>query len=162
MSSEWLPADRDERVGLEQVRLPEPALPGRARERLVSVLGDGLSFDRAARVGHAVGRGYPDLVRMRAGDASSAPDAVASPASTDALRAVLAACSEEQVALVPFGGGTSVVGGVEPLRDGFAAAVSLDLRRLNRIRDVDRTSLTATFEAGLLGPRRRRNWPRTV
>ena len=145
--------ERRDRVELEQVRLPAPALPAGARERLVGILGEGhLRDDRAARVGHAAGRGYPDLVRLRAGDASSAPDGVAAPGSIAEVRSVLEACTDERVALVPFGGGTSVVGGVEPVRDGFAAVVSLDLRRLDRLVRVDRTSLTATLEAGLMGP----------
>ena len=56
------------------------------------------------------------------------------------------------MAVVPFGGGTSVVGGVDPVADGFPAVISLDLRRLDRLLAVDRTSLTATLEAGLFGP----------
>ena len=56
------------------------------------------------------------------------------------------------MAVVPFGGGTSVVGGVEPVRDGFAGVVSLDLGRLAATVEVDRMSLTARVDAGLLGP----------
>ncbi|MGH2845184.1 MAG: FAD-binding oxidoreductase, partial [Thermoleophilaceae bacterium] len=108
--------------------------------------------DRAARVRHAAGRGYPDLVRLRSGDGSSAPDAVVRPAATEQVRSVLAACAEARVAVVPFGGGTSVVGGVEPVADGFEGAIALDLGGLDRLVHVDRTSLTATLEAGLLGP----------
>ena len=76
---------------------------------------------------HAVGRSYPDLVRIRSGDASSAPDAVLFPGSAEVVAAVLGLCAEHRVAVVPFGGGTSVVGGVEPVREGFAGVVSLDL-----------------------------------
>ena len=65
---------------------------------------------------------------------------------------MLAACAEHRVAVVPFGGGTSVVGGVEPVRDGMDAAVSLDLGRLTSTVEVDRTSLTARLDAGLFGP----------
>jgi alkyldihydroxyacetonephosphate synthase len=74
------------------------------------------------------------------------------PGSADEVRAVLAACAEERVAVIPFGGGTSVVGGVEPVRDGFTGAVSLDLGRLDRVVSVDRTSLVAVLEPGLRGP----------
>jgi alkyldihydroxyacetonephosphate synthase len=144
---------RHEHVALEEVRLPEPRLPGAARARLEAAVGaKHVLDDRAARVGHAAGRSYPDLVRLRSGDASRAPDAVAAPGTADEVRAVLEACSEARVAVVPFGGGTSVVGGVEPFSDGFDGAVALDLRRLDRVLDVDRASLTATLEAGLLGP----------
>jgi alkyldihydroxyacetonephosphate synthase len=147
------PATRRERVALEQVRLPKQRLPASVRERLAGVVGAAnLIDDHAARVAHAAGRSYPDLVRLRSGDGASAPDAVALPGSADEIRAVLAACAEARVAIVPFGGGTSVVGGVEPVADGFEAALSLDLRRLDRLLEVDRDSLTARLEAGLFGP----------
>jgi alkyldihydroxyacetonephosphate synthase len=103
-------------------------------------------------VRHAAGRSYPDLVRLRTGDGSGAPDAVLLPASEDEVAAVLAACAEEGVAVVPFGGGTSVVGGVEALRGSHEAAVSLDLARLDSL-TTDRESLTATMGGGLAGRR---------
>jgi alkyldihydroxyacetonephosphate synthase len=144
---------RHEPVALEEVRLPDPRLPRSARARLEAAVGaEHVLDDRIARVAHAAGRGYADLVRLRSGDASRAPDAVVTPGSADQVRAALEACSEARVAVVPFGGGTSVVGGVEPLSDGFEGAVALDLRRLDGIVEVDRASLTATLEAGLLGP----------
>jgi alkyldihydroxyacetonephosphate synthase len=144
---------RHEHVALEEVRLPEPRLQGAARARLEAAVGaEHVLDDRAARVEHAAGRSYPDLLRLRSGDPSRAPDAVVTPRTADEIRAVLEACSEARVAVVPFGGGTSVVGGVEPFSDGFDGAVALDLRRLDRVLDVDRASLTATLEAGLLGP----------
>jgi alkyldihydroxyacetonephosphate synthase len=156
MLREELGADlsvRHEHVALEEVRLPEPRLPDGVRARLETAVGaEHVLDDRAARVEHAAGRSYPDLVRLRSGDASRAPDAVVAPGTADEVRAVLEACSEARVAVVPFGGGTSVVGGVEPFSDGFDGAVALDLRRLDRVVEVDRASLTATLEAGLLGP----------
>ena len=76
-----------------------------------------------------LGKSYPDLVRIRSGDGSSAPDAVVLPGSAAQVAAVLSACAQAGVAVMPFGGGTSVVGGVEPLRGGHGAAISLDLTR---------------------------------
>ena len=147
------PAARRRPVAESDVRLPEPQLPAAAGESLARAVGaDHVRDDRPARLGHAAGRSYPDLIRLRSGDGSSAPDAVVLPASTAEVTAVLAACADQRVAVVPFGGGTSVVGGVEPLRDGFSGVVSLDLGRLDRVVEVDRTSLTATLEAGLRGP----------
>jgi alkyldihydroxyacetonephosphate synthase len=147
------PAVRKPPVPFEQVSVPDGRLPDAARERIVAGLSkEGVRDDREARVAHAVGRSYPDLVRIRSGDASSAPDAVVLPASPGQVAQVLAACAEHRVAVVPFGGGTSVVGGVEPVRDGFAAAISLDMSRLAGAVQVDRTSLTARLDAGLLGP----------
>jgi alkyldihydroxyacetonephosphate synthase len=140
-------------VAIEKVRLPDPDLPAAARERLVAAVGgENVRDDRETRIRHAVGRSYPDLVRIRSGDAASAPDAVVLPASAEQVVAILAACSEQRIAVVPFGGGTSVVGGVEPVRDGMAGVVTLDLSRLSSEVEVDRTSLTAKLDAGLLGP----------
>jgi alkyldihydroxyacetonephosphate synthase len=147
------PGVRRPPVAFDQVSVPDANLPGAVRERLAAAVGaEHVRDDRETRVAHAVGRSYPDLVRIRSGDASSAPDAVVLPGSAEQVAAVLAACAEHRVAVVPFGGGTSVVGGVEPVRDGFAAVISLDLRRLSSTVEVDRTSLTARLDAGLLGP----------
>ena len=106
-----------------------------------------------ARVVHAAGQSYEDLVRLRAGDGRGAPDAVVAPGSRDEVAVALAVCREEEVAVVPFGGGTSVVGGVEPGRGRFEAVVSLDLGRLDSLVALDERSLTATFEAGVSGRR---------
>jgi alkyldihydroxyacetonephosphate synthase len=140
-------------VALEEVSLPDRALPDAVLGRLRSAVGaEHVLDDREARVTHAAGRSYPDLVRLRSGDASSAPDAVVLPDSAAQVLAVLEICSELGVAVTPFGGGTSVVGGVEPLRNGFDGVITLDLTRLDRLLDVDAKSLTATLEAGMMGP----------
>jgi alkyldihydroxyacetonephosphate synthase len=141
-------------AGLEEVRLPEPQLTERVLQSLAGVVGEeNVREDRLARVQHAAGSSYADLVRLRAGDGSSAPDAVAYPSSHEQVAGILAACEAARVAVVPFGGGTSVVGGVEPLRDGFEAAISLDLSRMDRLLGVDRKSLAATLQPGVTGPR---------
>jgi alkyldihydroxyacetonephosphate synthase len=103
------------------------------------------------RLRHASGRGYVDLARMRGGRLDAAPDAVAMPADAAALRRVLDLCAREGVAVVPFGGGSSVVGGVEPLRGAHPRLISLDLGALRGV-EVDRRSLTARLGAGLRGP----------
>jgi alkyldihydroxyacetonephosphate synthase len=141
------------RVALEEVALPEPRLPDGVRRALESAVGEGnVLDDRLARVAHALGKSYPDLVRVRSGDGSSAPDAVVRPGSAAEVAAVLGACSSAPVAVVPFGGGSSVVGGVEPVRDGFEAAISLDLARMDSVIELDAESLTATVEPGIFGP----------
>jgi alkyldihydroxyacetonephosphate synthase len=138
---------------LEDIRLPAQRLPGAVRERLAAIVGPGHARDdHESRVTHAAGRSYPDLVRLRSGELEHAPDLVLFPGSAEEVGALLGVCSEARVAVVPFGGGTSVVGGVEPVADGFAGAVTLVLSRLDGIFDVDPVSLTATLEAGLYGP----------
>jgi alkyldihydroxyacetonephosphate synthase len=144
---------RREPVALDAVALPESALPTAARERVAEVVGsEHVRDDRLTRVLHAAGRGYHDLVRLRAGDAPDAPDAVAFPGSADEVAALLRVCAEEQIAVVPFGGGTSVVGGVAALRGRCGAVLTVDLGRLDKLVAVDPVSLTATFEAGMKGP----------
>jgi alkyldihydroxyacetonephosphate synthase len=118
-------------------------------EALRSRFGDILRDDRVARVLHARGKSYPDLVRQRAGDCAGAPDAVLSPRDHDEVRAVLAACADARVAVVPFGGGTSVVGGLEPLRGDFDALVSLDLRALDAHEMLDERSQLAMVGGGI-------------
>ncbi|MDQ3608559.1 MAG: FAD-binding oxidoreductase, partial [Actinomycetota bacterium] len=141
-------------VGLQDVALPQRALDPAVRAELEAIVGAGhVRDDRLTRVAHAVGRSLTDLLRIRSGDGSTAPDAVVFPAGHDEVAAVLDACARARVAVVPFGGGTSVVGGVETVREGFAGAIALDLARLDRVVDVDERSLLATLGAGLTGPR---------
>jgi alkyldihydroxyacetonephosphate synthase len=113
--------------------------------------GDAVSVSDEDRIRHSAGKGYPDLIRMRRERIDRAPDAVVAPAEAAAVAAALEACSRERIAVVPFGGGTSVVGGVEPERGSFERLVSLDLTALRRV-DVDPISMTARLGPGLRGP----------
>ena len=134
---------------LGELALP-PAQPLAAA--LIDAVGsEGLSTADEDRLRHATGKGYVDLARLRLGALEAAPDAVLAPADADAVRRVLEICAAEGVAVVPFGGGTSVVGGVEPLRGAHQRLVSLDLANLRTV-EVDRRSLTARLGAGLRGP----------
>ncbi|MFL5781210.1 MAG: FAD-binding oxidoreductase, partial [Thermoleophilaceae bacterium] len=136
---------------IEDVRLPDSRLDEAAADALRAAVGpEHVQTDRLSRIRRAAGRGYPDLLRLRQGDASEAPDAVVAPGSAGEVAAVLEACGEAGIAVVPFGGGTSVVGGVAGLHDGFEAAIALDLSRLDSL-STDRQSLTATIGAGLSG-----------
>jgi alkyldihydroxyacetonephosphate synthase len=108
--------------------------------------------DHAARLAHTRGRSTTDLLRLRAGEAADAPDAVVLPAGHDEVVAVLELCSRERVAVTPYGGGSSVVGGLEPDARDFAASVALDVRRLDALVALDEVSRVATLEPGLRGP----------
>ncbi len=138
-------------VALEAVALEASALSDGALAALRGVVGEaGVCTGHDERVGHAAGRGYPDLVRLRAGAPAGAPDAVVHPTERGQLRALLGVCARERIAVVPFGGGTSVVGGLEPLRgEQHTAAVALDMGRLDGVVDLDRTSLTVRARAGM-------------
>ena len=141
----------DRPVALEDVRLRGPALDPALKRRLEDVTG-AVRDDREARVLRCRGKSYLDLLAQRAGDCEAAPDAVVAPAGHEQVLAVLQACMDAGAAVVPFGGGTSVAGGLEPLRGPFEALVSLDLGRLDRVLAVDPRSLTATLAAGLRLP----------
>jgi alkyldihydroxyacetonephosphate synthase len=134
---------------LDDFELPQSnAIPG----SVVSAVGAENVFDsREDRLRHATGRGYVDLARLRLGALEAAPDAVLLPQDAAAVRRTIDACAAEGVAIVPFGGGTSVVGGVEPLRGKYERLVSLDLSALRGV-EVDKRSLTARLGAGLRGP----------
>ncbi|HEX4814418.1 MAG TPA: FAD-binding oxidoreductase, partial [Nonomuraea sp.] len=140
-------------VALESVRLPPVALSEAALAALAGVVGAGhVLTSHADRVRHTRGKSTPDLLRLRAGDASCAPDAVVLPASHDEVAGLLRLCARERVAVVPFGGGTSVVGGLAAARAGFAGVIALDLGRLDRLRSVDAESMVAEFEPGVRAP----------
>ena len=133
-------------AALEDVRLAPSALGERARERLAAVAA--VREDRLARVLRCRGKSYLDLLAQRAGDCESAPDAVVAPVDEAAVAAALRVCAEEEVAVVPFGGGTSVVGGLAGERGRFSALVSLDLGGLADLHSADARSLTAVLGAG--------------
>jgi alkyldihydroxyacetonephosphate synthase len=136
-------------VALEEVRVAPPAPLPEALERSVGAAN--VLTTTEPRLRHSAGKGYPDLIRLRSGHIEEAPDAVVLPEDREAVVAVLDVCAREGVAVVPFGGGTSVVGGVNPLRGGFERVISLDLSRLRSV-SVDRRSLTARLGPGLTGP----------
>ena len=147
------PAEEQPTTPLADVRLPEPAMAEPLLADLRGIVGDDhVHVDHETRVRHTRGKSTSDLLRMRAGDGSDAPDVVVRPADHDEVVRVVAWCSERHVALVPFGGGTSVVGGLVADRGGFAGVLALDLRRLDRLLSVDVESGTAVLQAGLLGP----------
>lgn len=104
-----------------------------------------------ARIRHAGGRSTPDLLRRRAA-AQQVPDAVVRPGTHDEVAAVLTAAAELGVAVIPFGGGTSVVGALDPDRGAHRAVVSLDLRRLSGLIRLDPLSGDAVLAAGTTGP----------
>jgi alkyldihydroxyacetonephosphate synthase len=141
-------------VDPNEVRLPASTLAEDDRAGLAKIVGaEHLRVADDVRVQHTRGYSTPDLLKLRAGDASDAPDAVVFPGSHDEVVATLKLCSERRIAVVPFAGGTSVVGGLVAARDGVTSVIALDVGRLDQLLDVDEVSRTATFQAGLRAPR---------
>ncbi|QRP46821.1 FAD-binding oxidoreductase [Amycolatopsis sp. FDAARGOS 1241] len=145
-------ADRGRRVD-SVPNLADSALPSQAREDLSAVVGsEHVLVGAAERLARAGGLSYLDLLHRRLGDAVPAPDAVVLPASPEQVQAVLEVCVRHDVGVVPFGGGTSVVGGVAALRGDKPAVIALDLVRLDALVSVDAESHVAVLQAGVRGP----------
>ncbi len=135
-------------VALEAVRLVPPrVLPP------VS-LAEICASDAHARAAHALGKSYMDVVRGFRGRFEDPPDFVARPRDEREIEGLLEWCAAERVAAIPYGGGTSVVGGVQPAVDSsYNGAVSIDLGALDRVLEVDPVSRAARIQAGATGPR---------
>ncbi len=134
-------------VALDAVRLAAPRV--QAPAALAGICVD----DVHSRASHALGKSYVDVVRGFRGRFEHPPDLVARPRDEPDLERLLEWCASEHVAAIPFGGGTSVVGGVTPVvPESYNGAVSIDLRALDRVLEVDEVSRAARIQAGALGP----------
>ncbi|MBN6034824.1 FAD-binding oxidoreductase [Amycolatopsis sp. 195334CR] len=133
--------------------VPESSLAAAARAALSEVVGSAhVQTERAERLGRSGGLSYLDLLHRRHPGELPVPDAVVLPADPDEVQRVLDVCVRFDVAVVPFGGGTSVVGGVRAVRGDKAAVIVLDLVRLDRLVSVDPVSRIAVLQAGVRGP----------
>ncbi len=146
---EWLAA----RIGLAAHPVPATAAdPPDIDAEDLGVLPADVSTDPFDRLGHARGQGLADVLRVRMGAVPALPDAVCRPATADEVAAVLSVCAERSIRVIPWGGGTSVTGGVNVLR-GDAPLLTLDLERLSGCTAVDPVSGHAVFGPGTRGPR---------
>jgi alkyldihydroxyacetonephosphate synthase len=136
-----------------RVSLPDPVPAPALRAALERAVGaEHVRDDDRTRLLRAAGKSYLDLLALRAGALDAAPDLVVAPGAHAEAQAVIEACAEHGAAVIPFGGGTSVVGGVAPDRGGHDAAVSLDLGRLDALHELDARSRTARVGAGMRLP----------
>jgi len=134
-------------VALEDVKLPEPRVV--APPPLEAIC----ASDPHARAAHALGKSYVDVVRGFRGQFDFAPDVVARPRGERDVEAVLEWAGSANVAVIPYGGGTSVSGGVQcEIPSRFDGAVSLDLGAMDRVLQIDDVSRAACIQAGALGP----------
>lgn len=140
-------------VPVADITLAPSRLPEEARTAFVALLGEGnVLTDREARLRRAGGKSYLDLLRRRSGDAMDAPDAVVTPGSTEETAALLAACAEHGVVVVPFGGGTSVVGGLAGADPDDRPTIAVDLARMASVQALDVPSSLVTVGPGMRGP----------
>lgn len=137
---------------VEDIKLPEQQINERFTAKLRSFLAPGqIANDRKERVLHAYGKGFRDLFRLRHGLATGAPDLIVYPESERHVCLVLRAAAETDVVVIPFGGGSNIAGCLERMDSG-RMTVSLDMRRMRRVLDLDGKSCTARIEAGVFGP----------
>ncbi|MFD6310502.1 FAD-binding oxidoreductase [Streptomyces nigra] len=142
-----------EPIALADIAVPEPGLEPAALQDLVAAAGgeEHVRTDAETRVRHTRGKSTPDLLRIRDGEVDAdLPAVVVLPADHDEVVAVLRVCAGHGLPVVPFGGGTSVVGGLAPA--GRRPFVALDLRRMDRMLALDPVSRTATLQPGLRAP----------
>lgn len=138
---------------LDGLDVPEPQLPEALRSRLVEAVGaSNLSLDRLDRVVHARGKSIRDLIRQRRGDFPRLPDAVVRPGAEEEVAAVLQAALEADAVVIPFGGGTSISGSLEPEGGESRPVISVDMERLDAVLSLDANSRQARVQAGVLGP----------
>jgi alkyldihydroxyacetonephosphate synthase len=143
----------DRPPAFDDLSVPDPALPAALQNELATAVGDQhVSLDRLDRVVHGRGKSLRDLVHQRRGEFSRLPDVVVSPADETEVSAVLEAALAADAVVIPFGGGTSISGSLEPPADEVRPVVSVDLRRLDRVLDVDEVARQARVQAGIYGP----------
>lgn len=140
-------------VRREQVRLRPTLLDEQDVAALAAVVGaSSMSTADDDRLLHAGGKSTLDLLRRKRTGEQDAPDGVVAPMSEDQIVALLQVCADRRIAVVPFGGGTSVVGGLDPIHGPHRAAISLDLAGFDQLEELDETDQVAQLGAGLAGP----------
>lgn len=148
-----LDRDRFSDPSLDEIDLPAP----RVGEEIVGELRrlcapDNVSTDKFQRVSHSMGKSYRDALRMRMRRIDRPVDVVVWPREEEEIVSILRLAEEKHLEVIPFGGGSSVTGGVEPRAKDKEGTITLDLARLNRVLRVEATSQTAVIQAGALGP----------
>jgi alkyldihydroxyacetonephosphate synthase len=132
---------------VEDLALPPPRVVAPAALEAIC------SRDPLERAGHTHGKAFRDISRNLLGRLDHPPDVVARPRTEADVITLLDWCSGENLAAIPYGGGSSVVGGVEAVvGDGYRGAVSIDMSGLDRVLEVDVTSHAARIQGGALGP----------
>jgi alkyldihydroxyacetonephosphate synthase len=140
-------------IALETLTVPPSRLDAATVQALRNLVPTGMASDqREERLLHSFGRSYVDLITIRRGYLGNVTDAVVHPASSGEVEDVLRYAAANDLAVVPWGGGTSVVGGVDPDRGSHRAVITLSLARLMDPLGFDEVSRLAKFQCGIHGP----------
>ncbi|NAZ83711.1 FAD-binding protein [Kineococcus sp. R8] len=138
---------------LADLAVPASQAPADLKDAFVALLGaEHVHDDDLDRVVHTYGKSMRDLIRIRRGDFGRVPDLVVYPADEAQVEAALRLSLERDLVLIPFGGGSNIVGSLEAPREETRTVVSLDVGRMRRVLEVDETSQYAVIQAGALGP----------
>jgi alkyldihydroxyacetonephosphate synthase len=141
-------------VDLATIELAAPRVSDEVLAELRALVGmERITVDPQDRLLHSYGKSFPDLFRVRNGEVRRAPDAVLFPQSHLQVEALVNLATRRNVCLIPFGGGTNIVGGINPEPDDSRPVLTLSLRDMNNLISVDRESRTAVIQAGALGPK---------
>ncbi len=136
---------------LDDIAVPESRAPERLLLALEGVAA-AVSTDEHDRVVHARGKSIRDLILQRRGYFPRIPDVVVRPADEDQVASVIAIAIDSDAVVIPFGGGSSISGSLEPAADDLRPVISLDLERLDQVLEIDRSAGLARIQAGVLGP----------
>ncbi len=133
--------------------VPAPLIDDALREKLRNIVGEKyLHDDDETRVVHCYGKGVRDLMRIRRGDLGRIPDVVLYPADEDEIIQIMETVVDADAVLIPFGGGSNIVGALEAQPDERRAVVSVNMGRLNKVLEIDEESGLARIQAGVFGP----------
>ncbi|MCB1143042.1 MAG: FAD-binding oxidoreductase [Leptospiraceae bacterium] len=141
-------------IDWKDIQIKSPRFTAEQTKSLIKIVGeDRFLTDNYERIFHSVGRSYYDVMRLRFNQLKEFTDGVIYPGSNVEVSNILKFCRDKNIAVVPFGGGSSVVGGVEALKLKTQKAIlTIDLSKMNSLIDIDEMSCTATFQAGIYGP----------
>lgn len=142
-----------QRPRFEDLDVPAPRIGAELRDELAGIVGAKYAVDDdETRVVHAFGRGVRDLLRVRRGDLGRVPDVVVYPRDEGQVARVVDACVAADAVLIPYGGGSNIVGALEALPDEDRPVISINLGRMDQVLEIDEQSGLARIQAGVYGP----------
>ncbi|MBT6326620.1 MAG: FAD-binding oxidoreductase, partial [Bdellovibrionales bacterium] len=138
---------------INDIQLPSSTLTDAIKNDFLSILGhDNCKFDQYERITHALGKSYYDMLKIRSSIIKYAPDIIVYPATVDQIQKIIQICTKNKIAIIPFGGGSSVVGGIDSRKGNNEYSCCIDLSLMNKVISIDKESMLAEIEGGIFGP----------